>query len=220
MPARLRRSLRERGVGGTAARFLRRRLRRLAEDVHGRRFDRRLGVDTRGFLYHDPADESRREALPFQSVREDDFAAVDRGLTVDRTRTLFIDLGCGKGKALVLAYEAGFHRVLGVELSPELAAIAGRNVAHVVGGDPAEYVVVADATCFDFPPEPFVLFLYDPFTEPVLERVLDNLEASLARDPRRVVIAYVYPRSARVVAERSWLREAGRGHRHVIYESI
>src|SRR5215472_14564615 len=40
----------------------------------------------------------------------------------------FLDLGCGKGRALLLASEFNFREVIGVELNPELAATALRNV--------------------------------------------------------------------------------------------
>jgi SAM-dependent methyltransferase len=224
LPARVRRSLRERGVARTAggvSRAAARRARRAKEEVQARRFDRRFGVDTRGVLYHDPDDEARRDARPCQSVRESDFAGVLPHLGVDRATTLFVDVGCGKGKALLLAYQAGFRRLLGVELSAELAAVANRNLAHVVAaGAAAEHeVVAADATTFAFPPEPAVLFLYNPFGERVLDAVLDNLETSLRDHPRRIVVAYVYPQFAGPLAQRSWLRETHRAPRHVIYET-
>ena len=41
----------------------------------------------------------------------------------------FIDLGCGKGRTLFVAAEAGFAPVIGVELDPRLAGIARANVS-------------------------------------------------------------------------------------------
>jgi SAM-dependent methyltransferase len=225
VPTRVRRSLRERGVAATAGgvgRAAARLGRRVKGELQARRFDRRLGVETRGVLYHEPTDDARRDARPCQSVRESDFAEVVRRVDVDRERTLFVDVGCGKGKALLLALQAGFRRLLGVELSADLAEIANRNLARVVAarGITAEHRVVAeDATRFEFPPEPAVLFLYHPFGERVLDAVLDNLEGSLREHPRRIVLAYVYPQAAGPLAQRAWLREVHRAPRHVIYET-
>src|SRR5207245_5268496 len=39
----------------------------------------------------------------------------------------FVDFGCGKGRALVLAAEHGFRRVLGIECDAQLFAAAQRN---------------------------------------------------------------------------------------------
>jgi len=42
----------------------------------------------------------------------------------------FVDLGCGLGRACILAAEYGFTKVTGVDLSPELCIAARENVAH------------------------------------------------------------------------------------------
>ena len=40
----------------------------------------------------------------------------------------FFDVGCGKGRAVMLASEMGFRECVGVELDPGLAAVARRNL--------------------------------------------------------------------------------------------
>src|SRR5690242_3123851 len=40
----------------------------------------------------------------------------------------FIDVGAGKGRALLLASELPFRKIIGVELSKELARIAAHNI--------------------------------------------------------------------------------------------
>ena len=53
--------------------------------------------------------------------------------------------------------------------------------------DPARVeLLVADAQDFAFPPDPLVVYLYNPFPGAVLERVVANLEASLRERPRRL----------------------------------
>ncbi len=46
-------------------------------------------------------------------------------------RYTFVDIGAGKGRALLVAAESPFYEVVGVELNPELAAVAERNIARV-----------------------------------------------------------------------------------------
>ena len=43
--------------------------------------------------------------------------------------SVFVDLGCGKGRVLLMAVECGFKRVVGVEFAHELCEIAKRNVS-------------------------------------------------------------------------------------------
>ena len=86
--------------------------------------------------------------------------------------TTFVDLGCGKGRALLVAAEYAFPRIVGVELAPALCAIARENcVAH-----PRITVVKADAATVDLPPGALVVFLYHPFLRPVVRPVLRRLE--------------------------------------------
>lgn len=106
----------------------------------------------------------------------------------------FIDLGAGKGRALLLASQYAFARVVGVELVPQLHAIAGGNVAawrqRHPGAAPID-VVLGDAAEYLFPAGPMVVYLYHPFCRPVLERVLRNLEDALASSPRKVWVLYI-----------------------------
>jgi SAM-dependent methyltransferase len=108
----------------------------------------------------------------------------------------FVDLGCGKGRALVLASEMGFRRVVGVEIDPALAEAARRNAAALRARFPGRVpieVLHADAAAFRFPPEPLVVFLNHPFWGPVMRRVAARLAASLAEVPREAVVVYLNP---------------------------
>ena len=49
--------------------------------------------------------------------------------TAPLERTAFVDIGAGKGRAMLLAAEMPFRRIVGVELHPQLAAVARRNLA-------------------------------------------------------------------------------------------
>jgi len=85
----------------------------------------------------------------------------------------FVDLGCGKGRMLIVAAELGFHSCTGVEFADELAAAATRNVA--ASGFKNIAIVHGDAGAYAFPDEPFVLYMFNPFSRQVMERVRDNL---------------------------------------------
>lgn len=187
--ARLARSVRRRGLVGT--------LRVLgwlaASPVRGavlamqeRRFDERYGVDTRGSR---PADQSPRgDSVGYGAIQPDRFAKLVSALPVAPASLAFVDLGCGKGKALVLAAEAGFERCVGVELSPDLAVVARKNLAvRAIAGE----VVETDAAGFVFPDGPLLVFLFNPFGESTLAMVLETLRGSLVADARPVFIGYV-----------------------------
>jgi len=112
----------------------------------------------------------------------------------------FIVLGCGKGRALLLASEFPFRACIGYELNPGLAELAQRNVdlwtrAHCT--DPTAQpiapiqVVEDDALNATFPSGPAIIFLFHPFEEPVLKPLLRRIEAAFAHLPGELDILYV-----------------------------
>jgi SAM-dependent methyltransferase len=113
----------------------------------------------------------------------------------------FIDLGCGKGRALIMACEKGFRRVIGVEFSSELLEGARLNLNKV--GFSNVKLVVGDAGEYSFPDGPLVLFLYNPFGAAVVERVLDHVAE------REAYLIYVSPLHASLVDARMRLLYTG-----------
>lgn len=108
----------------------------------------------------------------------------------------FVDLGSGKGRALLIAAQHGFRDITGVEFSSRLCDCARRNAALFArkqGLSARTEVVCGDAGAYAFRPDQQVLFLYNPFDEIVLGRVLANLRRSLAEAPRPVWLLYANP---------------------------
>jgi SAM-dependent methyltransferase len=108
----------------------------------------------------------------------------------------FIDLGCGKGRGLLVAAERPFREVVGVDLSPELVGIARSNAALMEarqGGRAPIRVVVADAASYPLPPGDLVLFFYHPFGAPIFTEVLAAVERALAAERRAIYVIYYNP---------------------------
>jgi hypothetical protein len=60
-----------------------------------------------------------------------------------------------------------------------------RELANV----PFEFII-GDALEYEFPPGPLVVFLYNPFGEQIMVRLLDRLERAIRENPRDTVILY------------------------------
>lgn len=126
----------------------------------------------------------------------DGFQKVMDDVHIAPERFVFIDLGSGKGRAVLLASELPFKRIVGVELAPALHEAARRNVSVYRGDEQRCHdieLVCADAADYELPLDNLFIFLFQPFPEPVLSKVLENLERSLAWHPREVVVAYANP---------------------------
>ena len=108
----------------------------------------------------------------------------------------FIDLGCGKGRALLVAAQFPFTQILGVELSHDLCTIARMNNV----ADPRVAIYRQDAATAVYPEAPLVIFLYHPFLKRVLRRVLSNLERQRRRSPHPTYLLYANGRYEQVMA--------------------
>lgn len=113
----------------------------------------------------------------------------------------FVDLGCGKGRALLVAAAFPFARVLGVELAPALCEIARRNTA----ANSRIQILNHDAATVVYPQSPLVVFLYHPFLKPVLRRALGNLQRQLWTHPRPAWLLYANPSYPGVLARAGFL---------------
>ena len=62
-----------------------------------------------------------------------------------------------------------------------------------------------DATDFSWPPGPLIVYMWNAFTRPVMERVFRNLESSLKEEPRELYLVYIHPELESMLAELPWL---------------
>jgi hypothetical protein len=133
---------------------------------------------------------------------------------------LFIDLGSGKGRTLLMASDYPFRRIVGVELLPALDEAACDNLGRYKNEAQKCFALestCADATVFPLPAEPIVLFLFNPFPESGLRRVIANLEKSLREHPRKVYVLYHNPLLEQVLGESAVLKKVGGTHQYSLY---
>jgi SAM-dependent methyltransferase len=112
----------------------------------------------------------------------------------------FIDLGCGKGRALAVATEFPFGSIVGIELSPPLSRTAARNARRVAARYPGRtpiQVICGDATRPDLPAAgDVVLFLYNSFQKPLVAILVDYLEKAAPGRQGRMFVVYYNPTNA------------------------
>lgn len=162
-------------------------------------FDERFGTDTERRVSLDDLHADGADVPPlwrYWPTLERPFRRMMATLDIRHEDYTFIDLGSGKGRALMMASALPFARIIGVELSPSLHAIAERNLQAF--HSPVQRcfdfeLVCMDAAEYQPPPDNLVIYLFQPFPAETLAAVLDNLIASLRRRPRQVAIAYMNP---------------------------
>jgi SAM-dependent methyltransferase len=110
----------------------------------------------------------------------------------------FVDLGCGKGRALIMAAQLPFREVIGVELSPLHSKVADNNVKRFAASKhrfsrKVIRVVCANAIDFKFPDSDLLIYMYRPFLSAVVSTLADNLCSFHAETGYRVLLAYSCP---------------------------
>jgi SAM-dependent methyltransferase len=111
----------------------------------------------------------------------------------------FLDLGCGKGRAVLLASELGFREAVGVELNAGLAEIAKANAAIWTAAGKARSPIrieCRDATEGRWPPGPCLVYLYNPFAEPVMRAVVEAMRECFGNKRNELEIVYQKPEQA------------------------
>lgn len=166
--------------------------------------ERQLGISTAD---EDPENGSPTEHQPYVPAPYTCLDAAFEAAGIEPQRDSFLDYGCGKGRVVCVAATRPFARVFGIELRPELSAIAAKNLAKLRGRHcgPVE-VVTGDAVTYRVPDDVTVICMFNPFTRNVLRSALERVRESLVRQPRRLRIAYMNPREdENLLAECEWL---------------
>ena len=106
---------------------------------------------------------------------------------------VFIDYGSGKGQALMAAAEYPFKELIGVEFSTELHQIAIKNLDTYRKDHPQASPIRSvntDATEFDIPDQPCLLYFYNPFDEYVMSTIIRKIRDRTQNTPYPIYIIY------------------------------
>ncbi len=172
--------------------------RTIADAADEIRFDLRHGTETmrpREIAALPLAGGSREDGVQYQAAAPRVVRALLDRLPAAARDGIFVDYGCGKGRALLLAGESGFRHLVGIEFAPGLAAMCRQNLrrSRVLPAAVRSSVIETDATRYTPPEGMLVAFLYNPFRGGTLSRVVERLRSRAARDTATVWVVYVNP---------------------------
>jgi SAM-dependent methyltransferase len=160
-------------------------------------FDRDMGIDAGGFV--DPAtmdiDPDLAGKVTFYIASQPSIVRKSIECIPDPEGRTFLDIGCGKGRPMMVAGQFPFARVVGWELSADLAAAAMANITNALGTDGSARfdVAVGNAVELPFPAGRLVVFVYHAMGGELLQLVLQNLEAALESQVEHAYFVYYNP---------------------------
>lgn len=182
---KVQKSFRSRGVLGTVKQALSWLNGRAKRTDSGSEFDEMYGVDTCGIIDLGGLQVDSpnwRYGCRYQAIAPEEFGEIIARLEIQHHDYIFVDIGSGKGRALLLASAFPFKKIIGVEFSIKLHQIASSNIAKYKLEDRSCQDIISlcmDATEFKIPSDPAVFYFYNPCEAPVLRAILKNIEHSL-----------------------------------------
>jgi SAM-dependent methyltransferase len=125
-------------------------------------------------------------------------------LSIDFKRFIFVDFGSGKGRAVLLATEFPFRKIVGIEFSHELHQVAQANIRqfnrHDIKCDDIQLLCM-DVVDYVLPEECILCYFCNPFDAGFMKEIASRIARSFFDSPRDVFIVYQNPTEAHVIDE-------------------
>jgi 2-polyprenyl-3-methyl-5-hydroxy-6-metoxy-1,4-benzoquinol methylase len=108
----------------------------------------------------------------------------------------FLDIGCGKGRAMCVAAAYGFQHVAGIDFAKEMIDAAEKNLLLTKQrySSLSYHLAWDDVSTLEIGKQVQTIFLFNPFDEVLIKTVLQKIDASLKAYPRELYVLYASPR--------------------------
>jgi 16S rRNA G966 N2-methylase RsmD len=162
-------------------------------------FDMKYRIDTINTAQLEALEDRLAEQGGRQLLRRDECLHLpedDLAVELDPSQSTFVDFGSGKGKAMFMAAERGFRKVIGVEFSIELVEVCRENleIFKTKSKSKTEFEILhMDASEYQIPPEANLLFFSNPFNEELTDKVIGNILKSHDQAPREIWVVHLHP---------------------------
>tara|TARA_B100002052_G_scaffold268730_1_gene267574 strand:- start:2017 stop:2700 length:684 start_codon:yes stop_codon:yes gene_type:complete len=114
-------------------------------------------------------------------------------LPIKIKNSIILDIGSGEGIPLCYFAQRGFKKVMGIEFSNDLVETSRHNLKliHDRYNDFQWNIIEGDAYDYQIPDEVNVIWMFNPFTGSLLEKVLMNIHN--AGQKRKIYILFANP---------------------------
>jgi 16S rRNA G966 N2-methylase RsmD len=96
---------------------------------------------------------------------------------------------------MCVAANYGLKKITGIDFSKDLIAAAQKNIDSIKNNFPKTKVKLFhnDAFYFNIEKDVDCIFLFNPFDDIIMSGVIENIEISLAKHPRKMTVFYINP---------------------------
>jgi SAM-dependent methyltransferase len=163
------------------------------------KYEKKLGINTHSIVNLNSltlAGENSEQNHHYQGASYFILFSIFNKLPEDIKNSNFVDYGCGKGRALFVAEQCGFTKLIGVDIAKELIDDANTNkLVYQKKNNQSEFhFLFNDATTFQIPENSSVFYFFNPFGKDIMQKVIQNIKESLKQNPRKIYCIYLNPK--------------------------
>lgn len=176
-------SIREKGLSRTYQSVI-----SVLEDYY---FELKHGISTSKIVKREDLDiseKSKQHSEEYKPTRIRHFRLLIKSLNLPEG-SVFVDMGSGKGRVLLMASLNNFKRITGVEISSQLCEIARENKVKfekALGKQLPINIVNIDVLEYNVQNDENVFYFYNPFDNYIMERIIERIKQSLIDNPRKI----------------------------------
>jgi hypothetical protein len=130
------------------------------------------------------------ESTPFSHISK-----IMRTLEIT-PKDVFLDMGSGKGRTLLMAGMYPFKSVIGVDVSDWLNSVCNLNIEKMKSKLKAKNIltITSNAADYEIPDDTTFIYFFNPFGMEVMKKVVERIIDSVGRFQRKVTIIWYNPK--------------------------
>ncbi len=107
----------------------------------------------------------------------------------------FLNIGCGKGRAMMVAAHFGFTNIKGIDIAEQFCEHARsewKKKASIFLNTRLQ-IICTDASQYIIAPQIQTIFLYNPFQQPLIDLLITRIDESIRKNSRTIYLIYLNP---------------------------
>jgi len=155
-------------------------------------FEKLKGIETLKYVTLEELGLSENEGIRYEPSKKKilHIAIKEIKEIVSLNNVAIIDLGCGKGRALIELSKYPFRKIGGLEYSNDILNICKNNLRKLKLWNIELFCMnVLDFKNYE---EYDIYYFYNPFPQPVFKKVLENLIENNKKNKKPIYIIYIY----------------------------
>jgi cyclopropane fatty-acyl-phospholipid synthase-like methyltransferase len=170
----------------------------LTQKVYSFFLESYLGIQTTGYVAPTVKWGVSYAPLPYHIIRR----ILDH-LSMKRD-DVFVDIGSGKGRVVCCACRLPLRKVVAIEVNESLLKLAVANSNKLRDRQSPLEALAIPAEEYDYI-DATVIYLYNPFDRPTMDKVFARIDESFRRNPRPLRVVYANPKHEEPLRQTGWL---------------